>query len=245
VKRYTEELPGFPSFFTTLSGLKVHYKCGGSGAPLLLLHGAGCDWREWHKNVYFLTRHFRVYVPDLPGYGLSQYPDLPVPFSWYALFLNDFLETLHINSAHVIGHSLGGLSAILLALNYPQKTPKVILVASAGIGDISRRGRMRLSFLRTAGMLMGKKKPPVYAAEPEGVWLIKGRLRELTPSVLLIWGSKDPYFPLDYAHTAHKLIPHSNLHIFDGCAHAPQRECTEEFNELVYRFLTELNEEPD
>lgn len=234
-----EELPGFPSFFTTIDGLTVHYKCGGIGAPLLLLHGAGCDWHEWQKNIRFLVRYFRVYAPDLPGYGQSQYPKRPVPLSWYAPFLNDFMEKLDIAKANVIGHSLGGLSAILLALNYPHKTRKLVLIACAGIGEICTKGRVRLSLLETAGMITRKKKAPVYAPEPDGAWLIKDRLNELIPSVLLIWGSRDPYFPLRYARTARDLIPHSNLHIFDGCAHAPQRECTDEFNDLVYDFLME------
>lgn len=113
------------SYRTTVQDLDIHYKCAGNSIPVILVHGGGNDWHEWHENIDFLSRHFRVYAPDLPGYGLSQSPDFPVSPSWYAGILSDFMKALDIDNAHIIGHSMGGLVSLHLALACPDRQRRV------------------------------------------------------------------------------------------------------------------------
>ncbi len=64
----------FPSCYATVAGLRIHYKCLGTGPPVLLVHGGGNDWHEWKKNLAFIAQKFQVIALDLPGFGLSQSP---------------------------------------------------------------------------------------------------------------------------------------------------------------------------
>lgn len=127
-----------------MQGLDIHYKCLGKGASVILVHGGANDWHEWQKNIAFIARSFRVYAPDLPGFGLSQSPSTPVSLSWAVSFLRDFMDTLGITAAHLIGHSLGGMVALAFALDFPERVNKLVLTDSAGLGEISQEGWLRL-----------------------------------------------------------------------------------------------------
>ncbi len=72
-----EEFPvptGFTSGFRTIDGIKIHYVTGGSGPVVLLVHGFGQSWYEWHHLMPLLAKHFTVVAPDLPGLGMSDPP---------------------------------------------------------------------------------------------------------------------------------------------------------------------------
>lgn len=68
--------------------------------------------------------------------------------------------------------------------------------------------------------------------------VLRDRLAELRVPTLLIWGSEDPVIPVAHAYAAHRLLPGSQIHVFEGCRHCPQLERPVEFNELVLRFLS-------
>jgi len=226
-----------PSYQTKVQGLDVHYKCLGKGPPVILLHGSGNDWHEWKKNLVALAQSFQVYAPDLPGFGLSQGLGVPLSGSWGASFLKNFMEVLNIDSAHLIGHSLGGLVALSFALDWPVKVKKLVLVASAGLGEVKSVGRVRLFLIRETKRLFGKEKSPKYKKTPGNGWLLLHRLPELTPETTVVWGDWDPYLSVSQAKLAYGLIPHCQLWIFRRCGHAPQRERSKAFNALISGFL--------
>ncbi len=229
----------FHSYWAKVQGLDIHYKCLGEGEPVILLHGAANDWHEWEKNISSLSNSFRVYVPDLPGYGLSQMPELPVAPSWGADFLKGFLKAMDIQFVHLVGHSMGGMGALSFALDYPERVKKLMLVNSGGLGELSRKGTLILQLTSGIRRLAGKERKFTYAESSADDWVFLNRLPELKPKTMIVWGDKDIYLPVSQAKRAYKLIPDCRLHIFPHCGHAPQREYVEEFNNLVYKFLTE------
>jgi len=231
--------PDIPSYWTEIKGLKVHFKCLGEGPPVILLHGGGNDWHEWRENLVPLSQGFRVYAPDLPGFGLSDPPPTLVSPSWFSSFLKDFMEAVGIKEAHIIGHSLGGTLAIALALDFPEKVKRVVLIDSAGIGPLSRKGQLFLLLLRGLKKVLGKENKPKFKPRSAKEWLLADRLAELRAKVMIVWGENDPYLPTSQARLAHQLITGSELHIFPRCRHAPHRERSNEFNHLVSRFLAE------
>ncbi|HEY82484.1 MAG TPA: alpha/beta fold hydrolase [Dehalococcoidia bacterium] len=228
-----------PSHWIEIKGLKIHFKCLGEGPPVILLHGGGNDWREWRKNLIPLAQGLRIYAPDLPGFGLSDPPLMPVSPSWFSSFLKDFMEAVGVKEAHIIGHSLGGTLAIALALDFPQKVKKVVLIDSAGLGPISGKGRLFLFLLGGLKKVLGKENKPKFKPRSAKEWLLADRLAELRAKVMIVWGENDPYLPTSQAELAHQLIPDSELRIFPRCRHAPHRERSNEFNHLVYQFLTQ------
>ncbi|MEJ2740792.1 MAG: alpha/beta fold hydrolase [Dehalococcoidia bacterium] len=228
-----------PSHRITVRDIDIHYKCAGKGFPLILIHGGGNDWHEWYKNIPYLSEHFRVYAPDLPGYGLSQFPDFPVSPSWFAGILSGFMEALGIDSAHVIGHSMGGLASLHLSLSYPDKVNRLVLIDSAGFGEIAKKANRRLAVIRRIKRLAGKEKSLRYMDGTADEWYITERMQELNVPTVIIWGERDSYFPLSIAEKAKNAIQGAQLFVLPRCRHAPQRDDPDKFHDIVHRFLVE------
>ena len=111
-----------------------YWALGDQGSPVILIHGLGASAEIWQKNVEALAEQYRVYVPDLVGFGRSDKPDIEyTPFS-AARFVYDFMNALNIESASLVGNSLGGGIAVQCALQFPHKVEKLVLVDSAGFG---------------------------------------------------------------------------------------------------------------
>ena len=122
----------------TVGSRQLHVAEFGAGTPLLMLHGGGpgaSGLSNYVRNVGALARHFRVLVPDLPGYGQSsKQVDAADPFGDQAAAMRGLLDALDIESAHVVGNSLGGACALRLALDAPQRVARLVLMGPGGIG---------------------------------------------------------------------------------------------------------------
>jgi 4,5:9,10-diseco-3-hydroxy-5,9,17-trioxoandrosta-1(10),2-diene-4-oate hydrolase len=110
----------------------------GDGPPIVLLHGGGpgaSGVSNYSRNIDSLAEHFRVIVPDLPGYGRSaKGVDQSDPFGYLADMLRGLLEELGIGTACLVGNSYGGAAALRLALDAPQRVGKLVLMGPGGIG---------------------------------------------------------------------------------------------------------------
>ena len=104
----------------------------GSGAPLLFLHGAG-GLRGWEPFLAELAQHFTVYAPAHPGFetstGIEHIDDIIDMVVYY----NDLLDALHLESVHVVGHSLGGMIGAELAALSPHRVRKLVLANAVGL----------------------------------------------------------------------------------------------------------------
>ena len=138
----TSQLPN--DQFATVGSLNIRFwETGEHEIPVILVHGLGGYAENWMFNISELAEHFKVYVPDLPGFGKSDKPEAPYDYDYFAEFVRDFMNAMHINKAHLVGHSLGGGIALQFAITYPEKINKLVLVGSAGLGkDISMIHRM-------------------------------------------------------------------------------------------------------
>src|SRR5262249_32696659 len=114
-----------------LEGKNIQLFEGGSGSPLLYLHGAGTFW--WMPVHDLLARSFQVYLPVHPGFGNSQGGEEvetieDVVFHYIAL-----LDLLGIAKVAIVGLSLGGWIAAELALRRPDRIERLVLVDAAGL----------------------------------------------------------------------------------------------------------------
>ena len=107
----------------------IYYEEYGQGMPLLLLSGGGMDRsiKDFEKCIPDLARHYRVIAPDTPGQGRSGLPD-SVSYELLVAFTSQFIDSLKLDSAYVMGWSDGGIVGILLAEKRPDKVKKVIAV---------------------------------------------------------------------------------------------------------------------
>ncbi len=117
-----------------VEGLPIRYLTAGSGPPLLLLHGAGDNSLDRQWVMPDLAATHRVYAPDLPGSPDSARPTAEYSPTFFERFVAAFLDALVIERAAVVGNSLGGLTALRLALSEPARVNTLILVDSAGLG---------------------------------------------------------------------------------------------------------------
>ncbi len=111
----------------------VYYE-GGQGPTIVLLHGFAARKEVWLKVAPMLTAHFRVVIPDLPGWGeSSRVPNASYNIDNQAARLNDFVQTLHLQHALFVGHSMGGAIAGVYAAEHPQDVAELALIDSFGL----------------------------------------------------------------------------------------------------------------
>jgi len=116
----------------------IHLTELGEGYPVILLHGGGpgaSGMSNYSKNAEALAEHFRVLIPDMPGYGKSTKGiDRADPFGDLADGILGLMHELNIPRAHVVGNSLGGACALRMALEQSRKVSALVLMGPGGVG---------------------------------------------------------------------------------------------------------------
>jgi pimeloyl-ACP methyl ester carboxylesterase len=129
------EAPGMAGHTTemmTLNGCSIEVLRGGSGTPMLFLHGAG-GASVWAPYMEALARRFSLIVPSHPGYGRSDTPPWLDSLSDLAYFYLDFINALGLRDFHLAGNSLGGWLAAEIAVRSCDRLRTLTLVSPAGI----------------------------------------------------------------------------------------------------------------
>jgi 4,5:9,10-diseco-3-hydroxy-5,9,17-trioxoandrosta-1(10),2-diene-4-oate hydrolase len=126
-----------PGRMVRVAGRELHVVEAGVGPPLLMLHGGGpgaSGAATFVRNIPALAAHFRLIIPDLPGYGRSTKGlDRKDPFGDLARAMLGLLDALGIERAHALGNSLGGACALRLALDRPERVDRLVLLGPGGV----------------------------------------------------------------------------------------------------------------
>jgi pimeloyl-ACP methyl ester carboxylesterase len=120
---------------TTLHGHRVAYRLAGSGPPIILIHGITSSSATWEKVAGALAQRHTVLVPDLLGHGSSAKPRGDYSMGAFASGIRDLVVALEIGPATVVGHSLGGGVAMQFTYQFPERSQRLALVASGGLGS--------------------------------------------------------------------------------------------------------------
>jgi pimeloyl-ACP methyl ester carboxylesterase len=118
----------------TLHGHRVRYLQVGSGPPVVLIHGITSTADTWAPAMRGLSREHTVIAPDLLGHGASAKPRGDYSLGAYASGIRDLLAALGHDRVTVVGHSLGGGVAMQFAYQFPERTERLVLVSSGGLG---------------------------------------------------------------------------------------------------------------
>jgi 2-hydroxy-6-oxo-6-(2'-aminophenyl)hexa-2,4-dienoate hydrolase len=127
------------SNFIDAGGVRTHYLEAGEGPVLILLHGGGAgadSWGNWQDCFAHFAPHFRVIAPDMIGFGKT---DKPSPDSYIYdqpgrnKHLADFLDAMDLTGVHIVGNSMGGATAIGVAIARPELFDRIVLMGSAGL----------------------------------------------------------------------------------------------------------------
>lgn len=113
-----------------IDGGEIFYTVAGEGAPVLLLHGFGGEIWMWERQVAAISKRYRLFIPDLLGYGYSDRPKVDYTPSLFIGMIRQFMDQLGMRSASLIGNSMGGGIAWAFALTYPTRVDKLVLIDS-------------------------------------------------------------------------------------------------------------------
>ncbi len=248
-----------------INGIKTSYKIAGLGPAVLILHGWGASSDSWLQiQKILVAQGYKVICPDFPGFGKSQTPPRPWNLTDYGNWLNDFLSFLNFKKISIIAHSFGGRVAIKFVVNYPKKTEKLILYASAGLKIEPDIETKIILFLAKIGNIIFAFKPLrilknsirklFYILIGHRDYLkadniMRGTMKkvlgeDLLPELskikvktLIVWGKKDKIVPVKYAYIFKENIKNSQLEILPKVAHSPHLENPEKLLEIITRFL--------
>lgn len=120
--------------YAVVHGHRRAFRVAGAGPALLLIHGLACDSSTWSAVIPELAKDFTVIAPDLLGHGASDKPDADYSLGGYANGMRDLLTVLGIDKVTVVGHSFGGGVAMQFAYQFPDRTERVVLVSTGGLG---------------------------------------------------------------------------------------------------------------
>ena len=261
-------LGGASSRYVTVAGHRMHYYVMGpaSGAPVVLVHGLGGRSEDWRNlSPYLVHSGFRVYTPDLPGFGRS---DKPADFSYsvpdQAQAVVGFMDALDLKQVDLGGWSMGGWIAQYLAANHPERVMRLMLFDSAGLlvkpewntELFTPESAMELDRLDALLMPHPPSVPSFIAADilrfSRGrAWVIHRALdsmqtgRDTTDKllpgfrmpVLIVWGALDHIMPVAQGETMHRLIPQSQIEVFPTCGHLAPVQCADLIGPKVAAFL--------
>jgi pimeloyl-ACP methyl ester carboxylesterase len=251
----------FRQSFVEIDGCRINLRRGGTGAPLLYLHGAS-GAPVIMPFMEKLAGRFDVLVPEHPGYGLSDEPGWLENIHDIAYFYLDFLRQLNLRDVVVVGSSMGGWIALEMAVRDTSRIKSLALVAPAGI---SAPGIQPADvFLMPPeevirNLFFDQKLAAARLAEPvtpESIDLgLKNRhttarlaweprlhdpflpkwLHRINVPVKIVWGAEDRILPAALSKEIKRLMPHAEVHIIESAGHLPHAEKPEEFVDIVCR----------
>jgi 4,5:9,10-diseco-3-hydroxy-5,9,17-trioxoandrosta-1(10),2-diene-4-oate hydrolase len=108
--------------------------------PLVFVHGLSGSWPNWLEQLPTFAATRRVIALDLPGFGHSPMPREEISISGYARILEQLLDQLGVDAAAVVGNSMGGFISAELAISYPQRVERLVLISAAGLSTHNHRG---------------------------------------------------------------------------------------------------------
>ena len=240
------------------NGLEIGYDVHGAGPPLVLLHGATSSGREdFAAQIPLLARAFLVHVPDARGHASTRW-DTRAGFrhDWLVNDLIALVDALGLATFHLIGFSMGAMTALQFASRAPERLRTLVVVG------ISTQREPRASVARRLmdpvrvdrddpswahelarrhdagqGRNAWRDLLPAIAADVAAQPLLAPRdLRRIELPALVVAGDRDPFVPVDHAWGVSRLLPDGRLLIAPDCGHVVPVRRPGLFNEALAGF---------
>lgn len=241
---------------------------GGDALPILFLHGVGSDKSVWQPQLEHFGRRRRAVAFDYPGYGESDFAEGATRDDFAASILAA-MDALDIDRAHVCGLSLGGVIAIAMHAQAPERTASLIIADSFAVHPdgqaiydrsvaASQSMSMRELAEARAGTLLGSAAskelkaevidtmaaidPAAYRLGAAAVWLAdqRDRAKEISAATLIIVGDEDGITPPALSKELERLVANPQLVVLSRCGHLANAEQPALFNAAIDRFLLEI-----
>lgn len=251
-----ELLPPTPANTATfqtaeINGIQLAYSIAGEGTPLVVLHGGPANSDYLANQVQLLARHYKVISVDTRGHGRSSQGEQPLGYDLFANDVAALMSKLGVAKADFLGWSDGGITALDLAMRYPDKVGRVVAFGA----NVDTTGAFPDSDKKPAFGEMLKRAPQEYARlspTPKGFDNLNAQLARMystqpdwTPAqlatikapVLVLDGDHDEAVRPEHTRYMAKVIPNASLAFIPGTSHFAFLQAPQAFNTLVSDFL--------
>ncbi len=229
--------------FCRLGSVKIAYIEKGEGEPLLLLHGNGENSEYFEYQIEYFSRFFRVIAVDSRGHGKSERGTGKLTLQQIADDLFEFMNTLSIEKANILGFSDGGNIALLFALGHQDRINKLIInganLDTKGVlgvfqaGVVVSHALLTLPAKRSRKALLKREILSLMIGQPD---ITSDELKKISVPTLVLAGTKD-LIKQKHTEKIAASIKNSRLCFIEG-DHMIARNNPDEFNKAVYEFLT-------
>jgi pimeloyl-ACP methyl ester carboxylesterase len=242
--------------YLTIRGTKLYYEEYGKGTPLILLHGGFGSIMDFKKCIPELSRKFRVIIPDAPGLGRSEHADSIMSYQLMANYYSHMIDQLKLDSGYVMGWSDGGITALLLAKNRPDKIKKAIASGPNYRADGLREEELENTknncdliwveanmkeWIENYKRLSPKNNWKKYVSEAKKMWFEeeyfpKNDLEMIKIPVMIVYGDHDMY-RLEHGIEMHRAIRNSQFCVLPNTSHYVFWEKPDLINQIAIEFF--------
>jgi len=234
----------------------------------IILHGWGLSAEKFQNLAGDLkNQRHRVFVPDLPGFGLSKQPDKPLVLSDYVDFLHTYIQQNSIVRPILLGHSFGGRVALKYQFVYPKEVRALILTGTPGVTPVAKKKIFVFILFAKLGKLIFSIPPFSFIQEKIRAWYyyiagardyyraspvmrktfknivqedLMAYMKSLHVPCLLCWGQDDIITPVWIARRMAEIISNADLMIIPDTDHGVSYKRPELFVSTIREFLKQL-----
>jgi len=240
------------------NGIDIAYEVEGAGPPLVLLHGATSAGREdFAAQLPAMSKTFLVYVPDARGHGRTRW-DAADGFSHDRLVedLRGFVDGLGLQTFHLLGFSMGGMTALQFAARWPERLRTLLVIGittmrepRASVGrrlmnpewilarDPDWAARLSRRHDPVQGVGAWQRLLPAIAADVATQPLLSpAELHGIDCPAMVVCGDRDPFVPVEHAAALARQLPHGRLFVAPECGHEVTVKRAGLFNEAAAGF---------
>lgn len=254
--------------FLQTNGIRLYYEVHGAGPALLFAHGAGGNHLSWWQQVPFFSRHYTCITFDQRAFGLSHDLDGRGRAAFGADVIA-LLQHLGVEDVRVVAQSMGGRTAIAVALRSDIPCRALVLAGTNGgaVDEAVRERQKRAEDDRGPGGLQSHSLAPSFREERPDLYFLYHAIGRLNPPrprdflalppgyrgstherlsasgipILYLVGEHDTVTPPDMIEICHRLVAGSRYQVIRGAGHSTYFERPQEFNRVVFEFLREAD----
>lgn len=227
-------------------GFKMYYEVYGSGKPLLFIHGNGGSMAAFSNNIPYFAKKYKVIAVDSRAHGKSVDPSDSLTFEQMADDFNALLDSLHEDSAYVIGWSDGGINGLLLAIRHPDKVKKLAITGANLTPDtLGLIPSCYYGIVQTSADLRRKEQTPkvkndlkINDLDLYQPHITPEQLHTIQCPSLVIGGDHD-LIPVPHTVLIGQSIPNSYIWIIPESGHPTPIDKKEQFNKIVGDFFAQ------
>jgi pimeloyl-ACP methyl ester carboxylesterase len=240
------------------NGLDIAYETRGAGPPLIALHGAtSLGLEDYAAQLPLMSKAFLIYLPDARGHGRTRWDAAQgFRYDWLVDDLAGFVDALGIDSFHLLGFSMGAMTALQYAARHPERVRTLVVVGITPQRE--PRASVGRHLMDPARILA---KDPGFAAilsrrhddgQGEGAWqrllpaiaadiaaqplLTPAELHRIDCPAMVVCGDRDPFVPPEHAAALARQLPDGRLFVVPDCGHEVPARRPGLFNEAISSF---------